>query len=212
MQEMLQQIPDTPPHKNWRKPLLIILAVVLVLAVAGAAVAGVVLAGHHASPASTAKKSVVTKPKPAPSSAQYSNSAAGLKITPPPGWDAVTPQANDVVDFQAPQTEADGTRAYISVVATPAQGSTLDELLASVQNTTSTQLQNYKSLGVKSETVGGQSADLVSYSFTANNRNLVNQVLLVIKDGTAYSLTGVNSAASAADQKAIQAALLSLQI
>ncbi|HVA11135.1 MAG TPA: hypothetical protein VNG32_03125 [Candidatus Dormibacteraeota bacterium] len=149
---------------------------------------------------------------------QYVNSQAGFKITMPAGWQEITTQAGNLADFKNSQSVIiPGTGSYspyIDIVSAPAQFPSLGALVSADISGLSLQTFNFRSISSTPETIDGQPASLLSYSFRQEGTPpLTNAQLIVVKNDTEYGITGTSLSSDWALYSGdIQKALLSLQI
>jgi len=167
---------------------------------------------------SSGKTSNYTITPKTPVQTQYVDSQAGFKITLPPGWEKVTTQAGNLADFKAPDSVIiPGTgeySPYIDIVSAPDQFSSLDALVSADISSISLQTINFLKTSSTLETINGQPANLLVYSFRLTNTPpLTSAQLVVVRNDTEYGVTGTSLTSDWPQYSAaIKKALLSLQI
>jgi hypothetical protein len=149
---------------------------------------------------------------------QYVDSQAGFKITLPKAWEKVATQPGNLADFKASSAViVPGTGAYspyIAIVSAPAQFPGLDALVSADISSISLQTINFLKISSTPETIDGQPASLLTYSFRLEGTPpLTNAQLIVVKNNTEYGITGTSLTSDwPRYSDAIQKALLSFQI
>ena len=149
---------------------------------------------------------------------QYVDSQAGFKITLPKAWEKVDTQAGNLADFKASSSIIiPGTgdySPYIDIVSAPAQFPSLGALVSADVSSISLQTINFLNISSTPETIDGQPASLLVYSFRQGETPpLTNAQLIVVKNDTEYGITGMSLTSDWPRYRgAIQEALLSLQI
>jgi len=149
---------------------------------------------------------------------QYLDSQAGFEITLPRGWEKVITQAGNLADFKASSAIIiPGTgeySPYIYVVSAPDQFPSLDALVSADISSISLQTINFLNISSTPETINGQPANLLVYSFRLTNTPpLTSAQLVVVRNDTEYGVTGTSLTSDWPQYSAaIKKALLSLQI
>jgi hypothetical protein len=148
---------------------------------------------------------------------QYVDSQAGFKLTLPKAWEKVATQAGNLADFKASSSIIiPGTgdySPYIDIVSAPAQFPSLGALVSADVSSISLQTINFLNISSTPETIDGQPASLLVYSFRQGGTPpLTNAQLIVVKNDTEYGITGTSLTSDWPRYGgAIQKALLSLK-
>jgi len=154
----------------------------------------------------------------ATASSQHTYNQAGFEITLPAGWEKVATEAGTLADFKNSRSViipgSEDYSPYIEIVSAPAQFPSLSALVNADVSGISQQTINFHSISSTPETVGGQPASLLDYSFSMEGTpRLTNAQLVMVKGGTEYGLTGIALTSNWAQYSgAIEKALLSLQV
>ncbi len=149
---------------------------------------------------------------------QYVDSQAGFKITLPTSWEKVTTQAGNLADFKAknaviiPSTGA--YSPYIDIISAPDQFPSLDALVSADISSISLQTINFLNISSTPETIDGQPANLLVYSFRLTaTPPLTSAQLVVVRNDTEYGVTGTSLTSDWPQYSAaIKKALLGFQI
>lgn len=143
---------------------------------------------------------------------QYVDNQAGIKFTPPAGWQKVAPQSGAILQFQDETANSDGGYNVINISSQPIQSATLTNFengsISDLQKT----VTNFKVLSNNEEEIDGLPAVLYTASFSEQGKGVTEATAIVMKGSTTYDVIGEGSSADwPQEQSEIIKSELSLQ-
>jgi hypothetical protein len=118
----------------------------------------------------------------------YNNTENSFSVTYPDSWTLKEGVAGTVAAFVSPQRVDDDFADNITVVVKPTTA-TVNDYVASAINSAPKSYDEFKLIKDEPATLGGEEAEMVTYTFTEGDLKPYTREIFAVKNGTLYDIT-----------------------